>query len=133
VFLGDNGAVTLKVMARFKTSEDERYKWFLGALHRAHVSDWHLEICCRTGDTFSPSRSRTIAVDPFFRVEQNVIGPKPALHIFQMPSDDFFATGFLARNETRLGLSFIDGMHLIQNVLLDLIHVERHSAPVGGS
>ena len=43
------------------------------------------------GNFFAPVRSKTIAVDPFFRAEINIIGKKPALHVFQATSDDFFA------------------------------------------
>ena len=100
-------------------------------MHSPHLFDWYLEIGCRSGDTFSPSRSKTIAVDPFFRVEQNAIGQKPALHVFQTTSDDFFASGFLEKNDIKLTLSFIDGMHLVEYALRDLINVERNSAPHG--
>lgn len=108
-----------------------RYQQFLSELHSSHLFDWYLEIGCRTGETFAPCRSKTIAVDPFFRAEQNIIAAKPELHVFQQTSDDFFAGGFLARNCIRLSFSFIDGMHLVEYALRDLINVEANSAPSG--
>ncbi|TAG30709.1 MAG: hypothetical protein EAZ40_01210 [Rhodobacterales bacterium] len=108
-----------------------RYVNFLTALHQSMLFDWYLEIGCRNGASFAPVRSKTIAVDPFFRVELNVIGQKPALHVFQATSDDFFAGGFLAKNGIRLGASFLDGMHLFEYLLRDFIGTEAASDPKG--
>lgn len=108
-----------------------RYLTFFKGLHEALLFDWYLEIGCRKGHSFAPVRSKTIAVDPFFRAELNIIGKKPALHIFQTTSDDFFAQGFLARSGIRLGLSFLDGMHLYEYLLRDFINTEADSDPNG--
>jgi hypothetical protein len=108
-----------------------RYLNFLGALHREVLVDWYLEIGCRRGDSFAPVRSKTIAVDPFFRAEINIIGQKPALHIFQSTSDDFFDSGFLQRSGIRLSLSFLDGMHLFEYLLRDFMNTEAASDPKG--
>ncbi|NJS38022.1 MAG: class I SAM-dependent methyltransferase [Rhodobacteraceae bacterium] len=108
-----------------------RYVNFLTGLHQSMLFDWYLEIGCRSGASFAPVRSKTIAVDPFFRVELNVIGQKPALHVFQATSDDFFAGGFLERNGIRLGASFLDGMHLFEYLLRDFIGTEAASDPKG--
>ena len=105
------------------------YKSFLGALHEQILFDWYLEVGCRTGESFAPVRSKTIAIDPFFRANINVIGRKPALHVFQTTSDEFFSTDFLARNGIQLSLSFLDGMHLFEYLLRDLIKVEAASGP----
>jgi hypothetical protein len=107
------------------------YYKFLGALHQTLLFDWYMEVGCRSGASFAPVRSKTIAVDPFFQAEVNIIGKKPALHVFQATSDDFFATGFLARNGIRLGLSFLDGMHLYEYLLRDFCNTEAASDPDG--
>jgi hypothetical protein len=107
------------------------YYRFLRLLHEACLFDWYLEVGCRSGESFAPVRSKTVAVDPFFRAEINIIGKKPALHVFQQTSDDFFASGFLARNEIRLGLAFLDGMHLVEFLLRDFMHTEAAMAPGG--
>jgi hypothetical protein len=107
------------------------YYRFLRALHETCLFDWYMEIGCRSGDSFAPVRSKTIAVDPFFRAEINIIGKKPALHVFQATSDDFFAGGFLQRNDIRLGLAFLDGMHLVEYLLRDFMNTEAAMDPNG--
>lgn len=107
------------------------YYTFLATLHQTLLFDWYLEVGCRKGDSFAPVRSKTIAVDPFFRAEINIIGKKPALHVFQTTSDDFFAQKFLERNGIRLGLSFLDGMHLYEYLLRDFMNAEANSRPEG--
>ncbi len=115
----------------FKRATGLKYHRFLRQLHEALLFDWYMEIGCRLGKSFAPVRGRTIAVDPFFRATLDIIGTKPALHVFQMTSDDFFATGFLARNEIGLGLSFLDGMHLYEFLLRDFMNAEAASSPDG--
>jgi hypothetical protein len=108
-----------------------RHYRFLNALHGQRLFDWYLEIGCRAGQSFAPVRSKTIAVDPFFQAEINVIGQKPALHVFQATSDDFFATGFLERNGIRISAAFLDGMHLFEYLLRDFMNTEANSDPAG--
>lgn len=108
-----------------------QYRKFLAGLHASCLFDWYLEVGCRSGETFAPVRSKTIAVDPFFRAEINIIGKKPALHVFQATSDDFFASGFLARNDIRLSLAFLDGMHLVEFLLRDFLNTEAAMDPRG--
>lgn len=115
----------------FIAAEGKRYTRFLANLHNTHVFDWYLEIGCRTGRTFGPVRSRTIAVDPYFRVTTDVIGDKPALHIIQQTSDDFFASGFLQAMKIKLSVSFLDGMHLFEFLLRDFMNTEAHSREDG--
>lgn len=115
----------------FKRASGLQYRRFLRRLHAAHLFDWYLEIGCRTGESLAPVRSKTIAVDPFFRADINIIGKKPALHVFQQTSDDFFASGFLKKQKIKLGCSFLDGMHLFEFLLRDFINTEAHSDPKG--
>lgn len=115
----------------YLTPHGTRFRNFLGWLHAEMLFDWYLEIGCRKGDSFAPVRSKTIAVDPFFRAEIDIIGKKPALHVFQATSDDFFAGGFLARNDIRLSVSFLDGMHLFEYLLRDFMNTEAASDPKG--
>ncbi len=115
----------------FKQADGMRYVRFLRKLHEQHLFDWYMEIGCRTGRSFQNVRSKTIAVDPFFRIDRNVIGPKPELHILQKTSDEFFASGFLAALDIELSFTFLDGMHLFEFLLRDLIGTERNSHPGG--
>ncbi|MBL9050209.1 MAG: class I SAM-dependent methyltransferase [Tabrizicola sp.] len=107
------------------------YYRFLKSLHRQVLFDWYLEVGCRAGLSFAPVRGKTIAVDPYFRAELNIIGQKPALHVFQATSDDFFAGGFLRRNGIKLGAAFLDGMHLFEYLLRDFINTEANADPNG--
>jgi hypothetical protein len=111
----------------FKEAKGLKYNKFLSSLHRDRLFDWYLEVGCRTGRIFAHSRGKTIAVDPFFRSESNIIGTKPELHIFQRTSDDFFASGFLSAMNAQLSFSFLDGMHLFEYLLRDIIGAERAS------
>lgn len=113
----------------FKRASGLHYHRFLRRLHGAHLFDWYLEIGCRTGESLAPVRSKTIGVDPFFRAAINIIGKKPALHILQQTSDEFFASGFLPNNGIKLSASFLDGMHLFEFLLRDFINTEAQSSP----
>jgi hypothetical protein len=104
---------------------------FFDRLHAQAAFDWYMEIGCRSGQIFQWAQGWTIAVDPFFQVERNVIGAKPALLAFQQTSDDFFASGFLERNAIRLSVSFLDGMHLFEFLLRDFMNTEDHSREDG--
>lgn len=115
----------------FKKPNGMPYVRFLRSLHRTHVFDTYLEIGCRTGRTLAGVRGRTIAVDPYFKVTTDIIQGKPALHVFQQTSDDFFAGGFLDALSIKLSFSFLDGMHLVEFLLRDFINTERHSKPNG--
>lgn len=107
------------------------HRRFMAELHATLVFDWYMEIGCRQGKSFAPVRSKTIAVDPKFSIKSNVIGVKPALHLFQQTSDDFFASGFLQTMGIQLSVSFLDGMHLFEYLLRDFINTEKASAPGG--
>ena len=107
------------------------YYRFLSRLHASTLLDWYLEVGCREGLSFAPVVGKTIAVDPFFRAEINIINRKPELHVFQAKSDDFFASGFLARNGIRLSAAFLDGMHLFEYLLRDFMNTEAQSDPKG--
>lgn len=117
--------------AGYRRSFGQRYSDFLAILHRSMVFDWYLEVGCRAGRTFSPVRGNTIAVDPFFKADQNIIGAKRRLFVFQETSDDFYATGFLKKNGIQLSFSFLDGMHLFEYLLRDFMNTEANSHPDG--
>ena len=104
---------------------------FFQSIHQTFLFDWYMEIGCRSGAIFSQVRGKTVAVDPYFQVTRNVIGSKPALHLFQTKSDDFFELGFLKKNAIAVSASFLDGMHLMEYLLRDFINAERNSHPNG--
>ena len=107
------------------------YDEFFERVHSTYLFDWYMEIGCRYGTIFSQVKGKTIAVDPYFQVTKNAVGPKPALHLFQATSDDFFANGFLSNNAVKLSVTFLDGMHLVEYLLRDFMNTERNSHPKG--
>tara|TARA_R110002020_G_scaffold89135_20_gene218266 strand:+ start:3860 stop:4606 length:747 start_codon:yes stop_codon:yes gene_type:complete len=115
----------------FRKPSGLRYRRYLRQLHASAVFDWYLEVGCRNGLSFAPVRSKTIAVDPYFRIESNVINEKPAMLAFQQTSDDFFASGVLQQLGIRLDFAFLDGMHLFEYLLRDIINTEARMAPGG--
>ena len=86
----------------FKQANGVRYVRFLLDILEKNVFDWYLEVGCRSGRIFGNSRGKTIAVDPYFQVQSNVINVKPELHVFQKTSDDFFASNFLDAIDAKL-------------------------------
>jgi hypothetical protein len=115
----------------FRAASGMPYVRFFQALHAEAAFDWYMEIGCRSGQIFCQAQGKTIAVDPFFQADRNVIGAKPALYVFQATSDDFFANGFLDHNAIRLSVSFLDGMHLFEFLLRDFMNTEAHSRADG--
>ena len=115
----------------YRRLSGQRYADFLAALHQAMTFDWYLEIGCRAGRTFAPVRGNTIAVDPFFKAEGNIISAKRRLFVFQETSDEFYSHGFLKKNGIELSFSFLDGMHLFEFLLRDFMNTEANSTPDG--
>ncbi len=72
------------------------------------------------------SRTRSIGVDPAFRVERELLCD---LHLVRATSDEFFAREHpLAHfDEPVIDLAFIDGMHLAEYALRDFINTERYT------
>ncbi|MEO1563081.1 MAG: class I SAM-dependent methyltransferase, partial [Pseudomonadota bacterium] len=90
-----------------------------------------LEIGCRTGASFAQVKSKTIGVDPYFRITSNVMQSKPSLTLCQQTSDAFFESGLLGNLNAKISVAFLDGMHLFEYLLRDFIQTERHANPKG--
>lgn len=108
-----------------------RYEAWLKEFHGATSAEWYLEIGTETGKSLVPVQSNTISIDPNYRLRYDVMGSKTTVHLFQLTSDAFFMTDFLARNDIRIGVAFLDGMHEFEFLLRDFINVERASRPDG--
>jgi hypothetical protein len=100
----------------------------LSTLHRLLEPRTYLEIGVREGKSLALARCRTIAVDPFFKIDREVLCD---LHLVRTTSDEFFARKHpLAHfDEPLVDLAFIDGMHLAEYALRDIINVERFTHP----
>jgi hypothetical protein len=97
-------------------------------LHELLEPRTYFEIGVNTGRSLTLSRTRTIAVDPFFDITSEVLCD---LHLVRTTSDEFFARKHpLAHfDEPVIDLAFIDGMHLAEYALRDLMNVERYTHP----
>lgn len=103
------------------------YKEILAELHEVLRPSTYFEIGTDTGATLTLAMCESIAVDPAFNLQTNVLRGKTACHLFQMTSDDFFA-----RYDPRqilghpIDLAFLDGMHWFEYLLRDFTNTEPH-------
>ncbi len=100
----------------------------LTELHRRLRPRSYFEIGVRTGKSMELSRVPSIGVDPFYEITREL---HCDLHLVRTTSDEFFARAhpFAHFEEGVFDLAFIDGMHLAEFALRDLINTERHSHP----
>jgi hypothetical protein len=100
----------------------------LQGLHAALAPRSYLEIGVQTGRGLTLSRTSTIGVDPAFSIMKEILCD---LHLVRSTSDEFFARKHpLAHFPVPVAdLAFIDGMHLAEYALRDLINVERYTHP----
>ena len=98
----------------------------LQSLHELLRPRSYFEIGVNFGGSMTRSRTRSIGVDPAFRVERELLCD---LHLVRATSDEFFAREHpLAHfDEPVIDLAFIDGMHLAEYVLRDFINTERYT------
>ena len=98
----------------------------LKALHDQLRPRTYLEIGVHIGMSLTLSRAASIGIDPFFKLTREV---NCDLHLVRATSDEFFARKHpLAHFEQPvIDLAFIDGMHLAEYALRDLINVERYA------
>jgi len=108
----------------------ERHELLQG-LHEVYQPRTYLEIGVNLGLSLTLSRTRSIGVDPFYKVTREI---QCDLHLVRATSDEFFARkNPLAHfDEPVVDLAFVDGMHLAEYALRDVINVERftHAASV---
>ncbi|GAA4684539.1 class I SAM-dependent methyltransferase [Nocardioides nanhaiensis] len=100
----------------------------LAGLHQRLRPRTYLELGVSTGSSMSLSRARSIGVDPAFTVKREV---RCDLQLVRSTSDEFFARPDpLAHFEgVPVDLAFVDGMHLAEYALRDVVNVARHAHP----
>jgi hypothetical protein len=107
-------------------------KW----IHRALEPPNYVEIGVHKGISLVQARpgTRIVAMDPQPSIEgnteQTLERKFPDTSIYDLTSDEFFAGYDL--NELLdgvVGLAFIDGLHLFEQVLRDFVNLERRSGP----
>ncbi len=101
----------------------ERHE-LLKHLHSLLKPRSYFEIGVNRGASLELSRSRSVAVDPFFKVVREL---RCDVHLVRATSDEFFARKHpLAHlDEPVVDLAFIDGMHLSEYAFRDFINTER--------
>lgn len=106
------------------------YDAFLARLHQALRPRTYLEIGTAHGGTLQLAACASIAVDPRFALDRDVVGRKPCCLLFQQTSDVFFRSHDpRALLGLPLDLAFLDGMHHYEYLLRDFINTERHCHP----
>ncbi|HET7387633.1 MAG TPA: class I SAM-dependent methyltransferase [Nocardioidaceae bacterium] len=100
----------------------------LAALHERLRPRSYFEIGVRSGSSLTLSRSRSVAVDPFYRISEEI---RCDVHLVRTTSDEFFARShpFAHLRRPVVDLAFIDGMHLSEYALRDVINTERYTYP----
>jgi|KBSSwiStaDraftv2_1062776.scaffolds.fasta_scaffold108285_2 hypothetical protein len=110
----------------------ENYGLMLLKLHELTGHKAYLEIGSLTGASLLMSKAPSIAIDPNFRIEHEVIGSKPLCLFYQMGSDEFFerydAPSLLGRP---VEFSFLDGLHHCEFLLRDFFNTEAVSSRSG--
>jgi len=102
----------------------------LAWLHRWLQPALYLEIGVDQGVSLACASGPAIGVDPRPELKLKAELP-PTAHIVPSSSDAFFATQADALLHPAPELAFIDGMHLFEFALRDLLHTETHMAPWG--
>ncbi len=103
------------------------YVTVLGWLHQHLKPKTYLEIGTQHGHSLSLAHCSSIAIDPEFGIAADVLTGKPVCHLFQMGSDEFFASHDPAELlNARIDFAFLDGMHWFEFLLRDFINTERY-------
>ena len=102
----------------------------LQGLHERLRPRTYVEIGVSRGRSLGLSRTRSIGVDPDFRITWPI---SCDVRIVKETSDDFFARpdAFDHFAGVPVDLGFIDGMHLAEFALRDFMHLERHMSRAG--
>ncbi len=111
----------------FSGHSGDSYAVVLARLHELLQPKTYVEIGTARGDTLALAACMSVAIDPHFQLSADVVGGKPACHLFQTTSDAFFSDQDL---HSILGghveMAFLDGMHEYEFLLRDFMHVEKY-------
>lgn len=107
------------------THQGIQYLEFLGRYGRLCGARSYFEIGVNIGKSLRRIDLPTVGVDPKFMFRDDIMGAKSELHLFQTTSDVFFQTRDLKSFfPAGVELAFLDGMHLFEFLLRDLINTE---------
>ena len=102
------------------------YNEFLAKMHAILRPETYLEIGTNTGTSLALASYKSIAIDPSFKLTQDVVGAKPACLMFNMTSDAFFHQYSPSRlfGQT-VDMAFLDGQHLAEFLVRDFANLEK--------
>jgi hypothetical protein len=101
------------------------YRMFLARLAKRTKCQTYFEIGVNKGGSIQGIDAACIGVDPQFRIVEEIVGRKPMLQLYQMTSDDFFASHRVSQLFGKpVDIAFLDGMHRFEFLLRDFINTE---------
>jgi hypothetical protein len=104
------------------------YEEYLKQIHQVCRPLNYLEIGTGFGATLALARCPALAIDPVFQFRGNAFAQRSETHLFQMKSDDFFVRHDPKRHlGGSIDFAYLDGMHLFEFLLRDLINVEKNA------
>ncbi|MEH3145628.1 MAG: class I SAM-dependent methyltransferase [Methylobacterium frigidaeris] len=106
------------------------YRLILKEIHENLNPKTYLEIGTREGGTLALSRCPSIAIDPYFVLDDSATGTRKSTLFFQTTSDDFFENyDPCALLKQKMDFCFLDGLHEWETLLRDFINTEKHCKP----
>ena len=110
--------------------EGDLYWAVLERLHAVLQPKTYLEIGTAHGASLTLAKCASLAIDPYFQLNCDAVGRKPACILFQVSSDAFFAEHDpTLLPGSKIDFAFLDGMHLFEYVLRDFMNTEKHCKP----
>ena len=110
----------------FERATGTNYLQVLKKLHKKRY-DCYFEIGSQTGSSLKLSCSPSVAIDPYFQLNDDFVGQKDFCLLFQEKSDHFFNRPLINLSGLKCELGFIDGMHLFEYALRDFINLAKIS------
>jgi predicted O-methyltransferase YrrM len=99
---------------------------FLMALHRDLAPGGYLEIGVEYGTTLAMAHCPAVGIDPCPAITAKLAERH---QLARMTSEDFFELERVDTWVPSIDLALIDGLHRLENALLDFMYVERHAHP----
>lgn len=125
--LRENFADAHRLMSEVLMPGDD-YLSLLSRVHALVRPATYLEIGVAQGRTLALAgpETKSIGIDPSPAISKNV---SSNAKVYPITSDEFFGTCDLFEEfeASRLAMSFVDGLHLFEQVLKDIINVERYA------
>jgi len=104
------------------------YMAMLSRFHECLEPENYVEIGVGSGNSLALAKhdTKAVGIDPYPCIDKKI---KSRAKLYPIPSDEFFKSYnlFEELSTSRLSLAFIDGLHRFEQVLKDLINLERYA------